>query len=131
MPSVRQLLHAHQYWRLKGVTSDLVIINDMPSSYLQHLQEELMTTVMASSEAALLDRPGGVYIRRADLLKPEELTLLRSLARIHVECDGLGLGNFLEFTDVEPEYPAPLAAPARRAVTAASAPPVEIGRAHV
>ncbi|MGI9140420.1 MAG: GH36-type glycosyl hydrolase domain-containing protein [Gemmatimonadaceae bacterium] len=109
MPSVRQLLHAHQYWRLKGVTSDLVIINDMPSSYLQHLQEELMATVMASSEAALLDRPGGVFIRRADLLKPDELTLLRSLARIHVECDGLGLGNFLEFTDVEPEYPAPLA----------------------
>jgi cyclic beta-1,2-glucan synthetase len=111
MPSVRQLLHAHHYWRLKGVTSDLVIINNMPASYLQHLQEELMTTVMASSEAALLDRPGGVYIRRGDLLQPDEMTLLRSLARIHVECDGLGLGNFLEFTDVEPEYPAPLASP--------------------
>ena len=112
MPSVRQLLHAHQYWRLKGVTSDLVIVNNMPASYLQHLQDELMTTAMASSEAALLDRPGGVYIRRGDLLKPDEMTLLRSLARIHVECDGLGLGNFLEFTDVEPEYPAPLASPA-------------------
>ncbi|MDQ3516242.1 MAG: hypothetical protein M3403_05650, partial [Gemmatimonadota bacterium] len=123
MPSVRQLLHAHQYWRLKGVTSDLVIINDIPSSYLQQLQEELMTTVMASSEAALLDRPGGVFIRRADLLKPEELTLLRSLARIHVECDGLGLGNFLEITDVEPEYPAPFAAPARRRTAAGTAPP--------
>ncbi|HUR92728.1 MAG TPA: glucoamylase family protein, partial [Gemmatimonadaceae bacterium] len=121
MPSVRQLLHAHQYWRLKGVTSDLVIINEMPSSYLQHLQEELTTTVMASSEAALLDRPGGVYIRRADLLKPEEITLLRSLARIHVDCDGLGLGNFLEFTDVEPEYPAPLATPVlSRAASAAA-----------
>ncbi|CAN5666111.1 hypothetical protein BH23GEM1_BH23GEM1_00170 [soil metagenome] len=122
MPSVRQLLHAHQYWRLKGVTSDLVIINNMPSSYLQHLQEELMTTVMASSEAALLDRPGGVYVRRGDLLKPDELTLLRSLARIHVECDGLGLGNFLEFTDVEPEYPAPLAVTPRRAIAGVSQP---------
>jgi len=123
MPSVRQLLHAHQYWRLKGVTSDLVIVNDIPSSYLQHLQEELMTTAMASSEAALLDRPGGVFIRRADLLKPDELTLLRSLARIHVECDGLGLGNFLEFTDVEPEYPAPLASSTPRGAVIGSPPP--------
>jgi cyclic beta-1,2-glucan glucanotransferase len=124
MPSVRQLLHAHQYWRLKGVTSDLVILNSMPASYLQHLQEELMTTVMASSEAALLDRPGGVFIRRADMLKPDEMTLLRSLARIHVDCDGLGLGNFLEFTDVEPEYPAPLAAQTQRRAALLAGPPV-------
>ena len=59
---------------------------------------------MASSEAGLLDRPGGVFIRRADLLKPEDLTLLHSLARIQVDCDGLGLGNFLEFPNVEDTY---------------------------
>ncbi|HEY1951628.1 MAG TPA: glucoamylase family protein [Gemmatimonadaceae bacterium] len=105
MPSVRQLLRTHHYWRLKGITCDLVILNMHPATYMQELSDELLATTMASSEAGLLDRPGGVFIRRADLLKPEEITLLKAMARVQVNCDGLGLGNFLEFPGVEDRYP--------------------------
>ncbi|HEX7596431.1 MAG TPA: glucoamylase family protein, partial [Gemmatimonadaceae bacterium] len=105
MPSVRQLLRTHHYWRLKGITCDLVILNVHPATYMQELSDELLATTMASSEAGLLDRPGGVFIRRSDLLKPEEITLLQAMARVQVNCDGLGLGNFLEFPGVEDRYP--------------------------
>jgi len=105
MPSVRQLLRTHHYWRLKGITCDLVILNMHPATYMQELSDELLATAMASSEAGLLDRPGGVFVRRADLLKPEEITLLKAMARVQVNCDGLGLGNFLEFPGVEDRYP--------------------------
>ncbi len=105
MPSIRQLLRTHHYWRLKGITCDLVILNMHPASYMQELSDELLATTMASSEAGLLDRPGGVFIRRADLLKQEEITLLKAMARVQVNCDGLGLGNFLEFPGVEDRYP--------------------------
>ncbi|HJP59743.1 MAG TPA: glucoamylase family protein, partial [Gemmatimonadaceae bacterium] len=105
MPSVRQLLRTHHYWRLKGITCDLVILNMHPLTYMQELSDELLATVMASSEAGLLDRPGGVFIRRADLLKPEDIILLKAMARVQVNCDGLGLGNFLEFPGVEDRYP--------------------------
>ena len=104
LPSVRQLLQAHHYWRLKGVISDLVILNERPPSYLQELNDALTSMVMASSEAALIDRPGGVFIRRTDVLKPEDVALLRAMARVHVGCDGLGLGSLLEFPDDEKEY---------------------------
>ena len=104
LPSVRQLLKVHHYWRLKGIFCDLVILNEHPPTYLQELTDELLSIVMASSESGLLDRPGGVFIRRADVLKPEEISLLHSIARIQVDCDGLGLGNFLEFPNVEDEY---------------------------
>jgi cyclic beta-1,2-glucan synthetase len=105
MPSIRQLLRTHHYWRLKGITCDLVILNMHPATYMQELSDELLATTMASSEAGLLDRPGGVFIRRSDLLKPEEITLLQAMARVQVNCDGLGLGNFLEFPGVEDRYP--------------------------
>ncbi|HMG95640.1 MAG TPA: protein ndvB, partial [Gemmatimonadaceae bacterium] len=105
MPSVRQLLRTHHYWRLKGITCDLVILNVHPFSYMQELSDELLATAMASSEAGLLDRPGGVFVRRADLLTPEDITLLKAMARVQVNCDGLGLGNFLEFPGVEDRYP--------------------------
>jgi Cellobiose phosphorylase len=104
LPSVRQLLRVHHYWRLKGIICDLVILNEHPATYLQELSDELMSTVMASTESGLLDRPGGVFIRRGDLLKPEDITLLHAVARIQVDCDGLGLGNFLEFPNAEQLY---------------------------
>jgi len=104
MPSVRQLLQAHHYWRLKGLKSDLVILNERPPSYLQELNDTLTSTVMASSEAALIDRSGGVFIRRTDVLKPDDVTLIRAMARVHVACDGLGLGSLLEFPDDKKEY---------------------------
>ena len=35
---VRQLLRAHEYWRLKRLAVDLVILNERAPSYLQDLQ---------------------------------------------------------------------------------------------
>ncbi len=121
LPSVRQLLKVHHYWRMKGLVCDLVILNEHPPTYLQELNDELLATVMASSEAGLLDRPGGVFIRRADVLKPEDIELLHSVARIQVDCDGLGLGNFLEFPNVEDTYSSTGAIPVLSAIIADAA----------
>jgi cellobiose phosphorylase len=37
---VRQLIQAHSYWRMKGLTVDLVILNEDFSVYLQSLHEQ-------------------------------------------------------------------------------------------
>ena len=42
LPIIRQLLHAHEYLRLKGLKFDLVIMNDHPTSYIESLQDDLM-----------------------------------------------------------------------------------------
>src|SRR5450759_1876509 len=39
---VRQLVQAHAYWRLKGLTVDLVIWNEDHAGYRQLLQEQIM-----------------------------------------------------------------------------------------
>jgi len=111
LSSVRQLLRVHHYWRLKGLACDLVILSTHPPTYLQELTDELLSTVLASSESGFLDRPGGVFIRRSDLLKEEDIELLYSIARIQVDCDGLGLGNFLEFPHIEDNYTARIGTP--------------------
>ena len=43
----------------------------------------------------MLDRPGGVFVRRRDLLEPDELLMLRATARVHIPCDGRALGRIL------------------------------------
>ena len=45
---VRQLLRAHEYWRMKRLAVDLVIINERASSYVQDLQIAIETAVRSS-----------------------------------------------------------------------------------
>ncbi|MBN2489808.1 MAG: hypothetical protein JXQ29_03040 [Planctomycetes bacterium] len=82
---VRQLLRAHEYWHLKGIAADLVILNAKASSYTQDLQESLEAMVRASQSAVGHEKqagPGGVSVLRADLLPPPDRILLLSAARL-------------------------------------------------
>lgn len=81
---VKQLLHAHEYWRSKGFVSDLVILNEYPSSYFQELQDEIQSLIRSTSENALLNKPGGVFLLVADQLPEEDRTLLRTAARVKI-----------------------------------------------
>ena len=68
---VRQLLRAHEYWRLKLLDVDLVIVNEHGASYAQDLQDSLETLVRTSqSILAHEGHPGhgGVHILRGDQL---------------------------------------------------------------
>jgi cyclic beta-1,2-glucan synthetase len=90
LPSVRQLLVAHNYWRTKGVKADLIILNAKEPSYIQELQDQITAMVISSSEGGMLEVPGGVYIRRSDVLQDEAVSLLRALASVSIVCDGVG-----------------------------------------
>jgi cyclic beta-1,2-glucan synthetase len=78
---VRQLLRAHEFWRLRGLSADLVILNEHPSSYRQELQDLLLATVRSSPSGGLLDKPGGVFVRRTDLMSDEDRILFLTVAR--------------------------------------------------
>jgi len=84
----RQLVKAHAYWRLKGLATDLVIWNDDTSGYRQTLQDEIMG-VIGSPIEGLLDRPGGIFVRRSDQLSEEDKILMQTVARLIVnDSDG-------------------------------------------
>ncbi len=96
LPSVRQLLVAHKYWRMKGVTADLVILIANDPSYLQDLHDQIVSVVRSSSEGGVIDRPGGVFVRRADSMPSEDDALLHATARVTIVCDGVGLGSIVD-----------------------------------
>ena len=94
-----QLLRAHEYWRIKCLAVDLVILNERGISYVQDLQQLLETTVrtnqtLASREAQEIE--GGIYVLRADLLSPEERQLILTAARAVLVA---GQGSLLEQLD--------------------------------
>jgi cyclic beta-1,2-glucan glucanotransferase len=99
LPTLRQLLTAHRYWRRRGMTADLVVLNTHRHSYLQELNEKIAATIFTASDSAIIDQPGGVFVRRLDLLSPDELLMLRATARLHVPCDGRSLGAIVNVAD--------------------------------
>lgn len=84
---VTELLMLHRYWRLKGIACDLVILCGAGQNDRQ-LNDEIVSVVIASSESDLLDQPRGVFVRRGDALRPKEIELLKSIARIRMDCSG-------------------------------------------
>ncbi|WP_249673806.1 GH36-type glycosyl hydrolase domain-containing protein [Pseudomonas abieticivorans] len=79
---VQQLVKAHAYWRQKGLVVDLVIWNEDQAGYRQQLQDLIMGLVTSGSEAALIDRPGGIFVRPAQQLSQDDRTLMLSVARL-------------------------------------------------
>ena len=79
---VRQLVQAHAYWRLKGLAVDLVIWNEDHGGYRQLLQDQIMGLIAVRVEAQMMNRPGGIFVRRGDQISEEDRVLLESVARV-------------------------------------------------
>ncbi len=79
---VKQMLQAHAYWRMKGLSVDLVILNEDFSGYRADLQDRIIGLINTGPEAEIIDKPGGVFVRRADELSEEDRVLFMTVARV-------------------------------------------------
>jgi cyclic beta-1,2-glucan synthetase len=80
---VKQLLRAHEYWRLKGLAVDLVILDDQPAAcgaQIQHALDAAIGTVQTRTGAADNSR-GRIFSLRGDTLPPSNRELLQTAAR--------------------------------------------------
>src|SRR5204863_4783109 len=75
---VREILQAHAYWRMKGLAVDLVILNEDDSVYRQSVQDQILALIASGIEAHMLDKPGGIFVRRAEQLSYEDVVLLQA-----------------------------------------------------
>ena len=78
---VRQLLQAQEYWRLKGLSADVVILNEDPSSYLDEMHAQLTALLDDGPWRTWKHRSGGAYLLRGDLVHKVDRTLLAAVAR--------------------------------------------------
>jgi cyclic beta-1,2-glucan synthetase len=101
----RQLLRGHQYLRSKGLRFDLVILNDHPTDYAQSLHDALQIAVRTSGALGLLDKPGGIFVHRSDLMPEEVRILLHSVARVVIVSERGSLEDQLVRRPVEDTLP--------------------------
>ena len=82
LPSVRQAIMAHTFWRVRGLMCDLVILNEQAGGYAQDLTQTLQKMIASSTPYTGTEKPGGVFLRTVDTVAPEDLTLLYAVARV-------------------------------------------------
>jgi len=102
IPLVRQALQAQEYWRLKGLSADLVILNEHAVSYLDEMHVQLTALLDTGPWGAWKHRPGGVYLLRGDRMQEAERCLLASVARAILSGDRGTLASQLDWPYPEP-----------------------------
>jgi cyclic beta-1,2-glucan synthetase len=119
----RQALKAHAFWRGRGFKVDLLLLADRPASYREELYGDLGALARASDSRDLIDRPGGVFVRKAQP-GTDERNLLLAAARVVLygdrgtladQTDALARGRKLP-ADLVPTRPAEPHVPDRPAI---------------
>jgi cyclic beta-1,2-glucan synthetase len=81
---VKQLLRAHEYWRFKHLSVDLIILNDRPPSYASDLQIAIDAAIRTSASRGRDEygaSRGSVFSFRGDLMPVASSDLLQVAAR--------------------------------------------------
>ncbi|NLI60079.1 MAG: glycosyl transferase [Clostridiales bacterium] len=102
---VKQMISIHEYWRLKGIYVDLVILNEYGNSYEQPVQEGIRELLTISHLRELQDKPGGVYLLSVSLMSEEDVNLLVYASRIIIDGQRGSLASQIESLDTEKDLP--------------------------
>jgi cyclic beta-1,2-glucan synthetase len=78
---VRQLLKAQEYWRVKGLRADLVILNEHAVDYLDEMQDLVTGLMQEPPWGGWIGKPGGAWLLRADGMAEADRCLLTAVAR--------------------------------------------------
>jgi cyclic beta-1,2-glucan synthetase len=87
LPLVRQLLHAQEYWRVKGLRADVVILNEHQAEYLDETQNILTGLVQEPRWASWFGQPGGMFVLRREGMAEADRHLLGAAARVVLHGD--------------------------------------------
>jgi cyclic beta-1,2-glucan synthetase len=108
--AVRKLLRCHEYLRLKGLTYDLVILNERGTTYMQELQDEIQQQVRITGSQGWLNKPGGIFILRSDMTPLKDRAHIQAVARVSLFADQ-PLKEQIHRKTTREKYPEPLPLP--------------------
>ncbi len=107
---VRQALEAQEYWRLKGLKVDLIVLNEHPVSYMDEVQANLTSLLDDGPWRMWKHQPGGVFLLRTDVMGQAERMLFHAVARGVLETGRGDLRAHLARPPLAPFASLPLAA---------------------
>jgi cellobiose phosphorylase len=97
---VYDVLKAHEYWKLKGLKVDLVILNEEEGGYSNPLRS-ILTDIISSSHAHdIINRPGGVYLLNQNSMSKEDIVLIYSVSRLVLKGNQGSLSDQIKYASL-------------------------------
>ncbi|MGV8907260.1 MAG: GH36-type glycosyl hydrolase domain-containing protein, partial [Acetobacterium sp.] len=83
-----EVLKAHDYWRLKELRVDLVILSEEEQEYALPLYHLISDFILASQKHDIVNKTGDIFILDKNTIAIEDINLLYAVARIILKGDG-------------------------------------------
>lgn len=90
---VRQILYAHEYWSVKGLKVDLVIINEENTAYTQPLQDSVRDLIASSHGRDKHNKQGGIFLHNKATMDSEIINFIVAIARLVIDSEKGSLTN--------------------------------------
>jgi cyclic beta-1,2-glucan synthetase len=100
---VRQMLYAHEYWTVKGLKVDLVVINEEGAGYTQPVQDAVRDLIHSSHARDKQNKQGGVYLHSKSTMNEEIINFLMAISRLVIDSEKGTLMNQIRNGDSEKE----------------------------
>ena len=97
---VREALKAYEYFRVKNIEIDLVIINEEKNTYDNYVAEEIQNAILDRNISYLQNIKGGIFV--LNRLEKKEKRLLQNRANLFINASLGGIKRQLK--DFEDEY---------------------------
>ncbi len=93
---VRQLLYAHEYWCIKGLKVDLVIVNLQGYGYIQQIQDAVRELISSSHARDKQNKQGGVFLQSSPTMDEGDIDLIMAISKLVIDPEKGALINQLE-----------------------------------
>ncbi len=99
---VKEVLKAYEFFRMKNVDTELVILDEEKHSYENFVKEEIENSILNQHIGYLKNQRGGIFTLNKGEIDKKDIELLEFLAQIIIDSDKGGLKNNIK--EVEENY---------------------------
>lgn len=94
LDTVRFVLKMHNYFRIQGLKTDLIIYNDEEDSYDKPLQNSINQIISSTASRDMINKQGGIFIHNKATMLSEIRDFLIGIASIYIDSEkGIELRN--------------------------------------
>lgn len=87
LKTLKQLLKAHEYFKMKGFSIDLVILNSDIGGYIDELDDKIKDIINGSFAYNAVGKYGGIFLLKKSNISDDDFVLINTVANLTVNGD--------------------------------------------
>ena len=90
---IKEILKAYEFFRIKNIETEIVIIDEEKHSYENYVREEIEGTILNNQMGYLRNQRGGIFTLYKSEINKKDIELLEFLSVINIDSNKGGLKN--------------------------------------